>query len=204
MLASSNEKDVDEAKKNIFKSRDSIKSKYIFSRDLFKTIFFSMRFSNYFNKGDIYLSSKEKDKQMVDCFYVFEEAAERGIYEAFYFLGLMHLNGFYTKVNKQLAYYYFSTAASNSHSLSYYELYKMIKNNDVLIYNENENNIKQTVVFDYLKSSAEEGYTEAMYELGNEYIKGEFCSKNYELAYAWHRQACRNGYLLSYVLILLI
>jgi len=50
-----------------------------------------------------------------------------------------------------------------------------------------------------LKSSAEEGYIEAMYELGNAYIKGELCKKNYELAYAWHRQACRNGYTLSYV-----
>jgi TPR repeat protein len=38
-----------------------------------------------------------------------------------------------------------------------------------------------------------------MFELGNEYIKGNLIEKNYELAYAWHRQACRNGYFLSYV-----
>jgi TPR repeat protein len=54
-------------------------------------------------------------------------------------------------------------------------------------------------MFDYLKMSAEEGYVEAMHELGNQYTLGEICKKNYLYALAWHRQACRNGYLLSYV-----
>lgn len=188
------------AQKSIIDSKNMIKSKYIFARDLFKTLFFQIKFSNYFNNGEIYVSNSQKEELMANCYYTFKEAAEEGIYEANYFLGLMALNGCYSQVNKTMAYYYFSLAASYSHSLSFYEIYKMIKHNDINIYNnEDQQKLKKAVVFDYLKSAAEEGYLEAMYELGNEYMKGELCKKNYELAYAWHRQACRNGYILSYV-----
>ena len=57
---------------------------------------------------------------------------------------------------------------------------------------------KNLAIFEYLKESAKEGYVQAMYTLGNEYLKGELCSKNYTKALAWHRQASRNGYILSY------
>lgn len=53
-------------------------------------------------------------------------------------------------------------------------------------------------MFDYLCLSAEEGYVEAMHELGIQYLKGTICKKNILNSLAWHRQACRNGYYLSY------
>lgn len=67
------------------------------------------------------------------------------------------------------------------------------------MHEEHEEKLKKEVLFDYLRFAAEEGYVEAMYELGNEFIKGELCQVDYKLALAWHRQACRNGYILSYV-----
>jgi len=183
MLASFDKKKVEESQKNIFESKNLIKARYIYARDLFKTLFFQIKYSNYFDNEEYSIRK-----------------ANKGIYEANYFLGLMHHNGSYTKINKYKAYYYFSLAASHSHSLSFYELYKMIKSKEINLYDDLKNDdIVKKVIFDYLKSSAEEGYIEAMYELGNEYIRGEICKKNYELAYAWHRQACRNGYVLSYV-----
>ena len=36
------------------------------------------------------------------------------------------------------------------------------------------------------------------HELGNQYISGTLRKKNNLKALAWHRQACRNGYILSY------
>jgi hypothetical protein len=61
--------------------------------------------------------------------------------------------------------------------------------------------LKNIVMLDYLKMSAEEGYTQGMFELANEYIKGEICKKNLLKAMVWHRQAARNGFFLSYVCI---
>jgi len=205
MLSSLDKVSADKSQKSILQSMDLIKARYIYARDLFKTLFFQIKYSNYFDNGEIYVSNQQKEELMFKCFYIFNDAANEGIYEANYFLGLMHQNGCYTKINKDMAYYYFCLAASFSHSLSFYEIYKMIKSKEIKIYKEELNNdLIKKVIFDYLKSSAEEGYIEAMYELGNEYIKGQLCKKNYELAYAWHRQACRNGYVLSYVNYFLI
>lgn len=67
------------------------------------------------------------------------------------------------------------------------------------LFADEETELKKEVLFDYLKLAAEEGYVEAMHELANEYVKGEICEKDYRLALAWHRHACRNGYALSYV-----
>ena len=54
--------------------------------------------------------------------------------------------------------------------------------------------------FNLLKTSAEEGYIVAMYELGQFYYenKNEDVS-NLKKSLAWHREACKNGYILSYV-----
>jgi TPR repeat protein len=72
-----------------------------------------------------------------------------------------------------------------------------IKDNQVDLYKDES--IRRVVLFEYLKSSAEEGYVEAMHELGNAYMEGKICKRDYLKALAWHRQACRNGYVLSYV-----
>lgn len=198
MLTSLEKKTAEKSQKKLMDSINLIKARYIYARDLFKTLFFQIKYSNYFEDGQMYISNNQKEEFMAKCFYIFTDAASQGIYEANYFLGLMHQNGCYTKVNKTMAYYYFSLAASFSHSLSFYEIYKMINSKELNLYQE-DTELAKKVMFDYLKSSAEEGYIEAMYVLGNEYIKGELCKRNYELSYAWHRQACRNGYILSYV-----
>jgi TPR repeat protein len=71
------------------------------------------------------MSKEEKIYHYEKIYYCMEEASDEGIYEAYYFLGLMNLNGLYTKINIKKAFYYFCLAASYSHSLANYELYKM-------------------------------------------------------------------------------
>jgi TPR repeat protein len=171
------------------------KSKYVTYRDLFKIFTYSETFG-------VELSKLNVSKEMVEQFYMnmyelCEEVSKEGIYEAYYYLGIMNQKGLYTKVNKKKAFYYFCLAAANSHALSFYELFHILKNETLFddIYKENKNR----AMYDYLKYAAEEGYPAAMYELGNEYIKGEICPQNYYKALAWHRHACRNGYFLSYV-----
>jgi hypothetical protein len=182
---------------NIFNNKDYIKAKYVTSRDLFKMVTY-----NFLEmQGMDSIPQAEKDFIYSKIYYIMEESANQGIYEAYYILGLMHLNGYYTKVNNKKAYYHFCIAASYGHAMSYYQLYKMTKDDVLDVYKEEEAKIKKQAIFDYLKLSAEEGYVEAMHELGNEYAKGEYTKRNLLKALAWYRQACRNGYSLSYVKI---
>lgn len=54
--------------------------------------------------------------------------------------------------------------------------------------------------YNLLKSSAEEGYIVAMYELGQYYYENKKDNSiNLKKSLAWHREACKNGYILSYV-----
>lgn len=195
ILNIANPEEVKESCANIFKDKENIKAKYITARDLFNIITFNM-----YNLPE-YQSISDTEKQFFyeKVYYIMEEAIQHGIYEANYIIGLMHLNGYYTKKNLRKAFYYFSTAASYSHGMAYYELYKYLKDEDTLgIYAEDEGFLKKQAMFDYLTNSAEEGYLEAMHELGNQYLSGHLRKKNYLKSLAWHRQACRNGYLLSY------
>lgn len=183
-----------EASMNIFKDKGYIKSKYVASRELFKIITYNLMGLAVENP----ISRDEKEFLYMKIYNVMEEAAADGIYEAYYFLGLMNLHGYYTKVNTKKAFYYFCIAASYSHALANYELYKMIKDGTVKMYGDEEEKLRRGAMYDYLRTAAEEGYVEAMHELGNNYISGHWSKRDKLKALAWHRQACRNGYILSY------
>ena len=188
--------EMDKATDSIFNNKDYIKAKYVTSRDLFKIISYNILEI----QGLESIPQAEKDFIYSKIYYLMEEASDKGIYEAYYILGLMHLNGYYTKVNAKKAYFNFCIAASYSHAMSFYQLFKMTKENIINVYLDEEFRVKKHATFDYLKLSAEEGYVEAMHELGNEYCKGEYTKRNLLKALAWHRQACRNGFSLSYVM----
>ena len=82
------------------------------------------------------------------CETIFKKAAKKGLYEANYFLGLMCLN----KNENKLAYYYFNIAAGKSHSLSFYELYKMIKQEKISLdfSYQGEDNKNQVFIHDII------------------------------------------------------
>lgn len=71
------------------------------------------------------ISDQEKEIFYTEIYDTLVDAADQGIYEAYYFLALMNLKGLYTKINKKKAMYYLTLAASSNHSLSYYEMYKL-------------------------------------------------------------------------------
>jgi len=144
------------------------------------------------------ITEGEKEYLYEKIYYIMEDALRAGIYEADYILGLMYLKGLYTKQNSRKAFYHFCKSASYSHGMAYYELYKFLKEDRLAIYSDDEQSVKTQAMFDYLSNSAEEGYVEAMHELGNQYIIGAIRKKNNLKALAWHRQACRNGFILSY------
>lgn len=79
----------------------------------------------YSGTGKEQIKEHEKEVFYSEVYSTFEDSAEAGIYEAYYFLGIMNLKGLYTKVNKKKAFFYLTLAASCSHSLSYFEMYKL-------------------------------------------------------------------------------
>jgi TPR repeat protein len=98
------------------------KTKYIHYRDLFKIL----TYEHLYTKEDSRAFSKEDKDYLYGIVYDgMVEAAEHGFYEAYYFIGMMNLNGLYTKKNIKKAYFNFCVAASYGHALSYFELYKM-------------------------------------------------------------------------------
>lgn len=179
------------------------KEKYIYARDLFKFLYILPE--NDEVKREIYKSynitnNKKRNiyKQLLGIF----DQTSISIYESHFYMGLIYKHGLSGEVDLIKAYIFFSLAASKFHAISLYELYEMVKSNQVdFLYNSNNNandQIKKKAILEYLLLSAEEGYTTSMYILGNEYIKGELIQKSYYKALAWHRQACKDGYFLSY------
>ena len=174
------------------------KGKFVYSRDLY----------NFLKHNPDKIN--ESDKQMYEhIFQIFLDVSrESSIYESYYYLGEMFLNGDYVLQNIEKAYRYFCVAASYNHGLSFYKLYTLLKEKNIRKSNVSESTSltvlnefqddEKSLMFRYLKRSAEEGYVEAQHELANCYMSGEICKIDYKLALAWHRQACRNGFILSY------
>ena len=156
---------------------------------------------------------KEEDSRMYQhIFEIFQHVADNSnIYESYFYLGEMYLNGDYVLKNIEKAFRYFCVSASYNHALSFYKLYTLLKEHKIrkseAIYSPFDHSLtikgqyredEKALLFKYLRRSAEEGYVEAQFELANNLMSGDICKIDYKLALAWHRQACRNGYVLSY------
>jgi TPR repeat protein len=177
------------------------KGKFIYARDLYN---FMKHNPDKMNQDDIHMYQH--------IFEIFQHVAENSpIYESYYYLGEMYLNGDYVVQNTEKAYRYFCVSASYNHALSFYKLYTLLKEHKIrkskAIYSPLNNSLtikgkytedEKALLFKYLRRAAEEGFVEAQFELANNYMNGELCKIDYKLALAWHRQACRNGYVLSY------
>ena len=68
---------------------------------------------------------EEREKNYELLYNIFEVAANHGIYEAFYYIGVMYLEGLYLKQNDNKAFYNFCLGAGELHALSFYQIYKM-------------------------------------------------------------------------------
>lgn len=178
------------------------KEQYIYARDMLKAIQLSIEKPNHEITKKLNITEKNKTELLKNLFNVFYGLKDL-VYEANFYLGLYYYDGLLGEVDYKKAYYYFSISAGYLHSVSFFYLYCLIRDNKLDFYRDNRD-LKNKAMYDYLKCSAEEGYTPAMYELGCSYLKGELAPINTFKSLSWHRQACKNGYILSYVSALLI
>lgn len=94
-------------------------------RDIFKLIVYPEIYMALTNQQHEEFPQHIKEMIYMDYYECCTEAAQQGIYEAYYYLGVMNYKGLYTKPNNKKAFYYFCKGASYSHALSFYELYNM-------------------------------------------------------------------------------
>ena len=126
--------------------------------------------------------------------YSLTKAAEKGIHSAYFYLGLMNLEGLYPIRQKdpQTALDYIKGAARNN-AYCYFELSRIYGEGDIVKRDEK-------LQFTYLKRSACEGFVTAQHLLGIAYAEGgKLCKRNDRLALAWFREAIRNGNIVSYL-----
>lgn len=127
--------------------------------------------------------------------YSLTKAADKGIHSAYFYLGLMHLEGIHPVKHKSpmVALEYYIKGAAKNNAYCYFELSR--------IYGEGELVKKdEKLQFTYLKRSASEGFVTAQHLLGIAYAEGgRLCKRNDKLSLAWFREAIRNGNIVSYL-----
>ena len=152
---------------------NNAKGKFVYARDLY----------SYMKHNPDKLRSE--DSRLYEHLYeIFQYVADNSsIYESYYYIGEMYLNGDYVMHNIEKAYHYFCISASFNHALSFYKLYILLKEHKIrkseviyspldqslVIHGEYREDEKQ-LMFKYLRRAAEEGYVEAQYELANSYM----------------------------------
>lgn len=181
---------------------NNLKGKFVYAKDLY----------NYMKFHPDEMNENQRQQLFEHVFNIFDQvAANSPIYEAYYYLGEMFLNGDYVQKNVDKAFRYYVVCSSHSHALSFYKLYTLIKEQKIrkkeVLYTPveyDDSNLNEptqdekTLMLRYLKRSAEEGYVEAQHELANCFMSGIYTKVDLKLALAWHRQACRNGFIASY------
>lgn len=131
---------------------------------------------------------KDKKKYFSQAYELFAEAAEKGSYQSFYYMGEMAESGDIPGgVDLKLAYEYYLIAASHDSPLAYFKLAKFLREGFV----EKKN---KELEFFYTKQAAELGLTEAQHNLGCMYMEGEITKYDSLKALSWFSYAGAAGF----------
>ena len=134
-------------------------------------------------------------KNYEKAFYLYTLAAEQGIAEAQYYLGLMYKEGQGTKVDYIKAVELFEKADKNGYTLAKdYIIELQFKLGEMFYYGESV--VKSyTAAFKWYSKAANQGHAEAEYSLGFMYRNGEGVAQNYSQALKWYTRAAKQGYI---------
>ena len=123
-------------------------------------------FINLKNGGFNHLASEEKSKYIEYCVKNFKQAADKGISSAFFYLGLIHLEGEYADRDVETAIDYYVKGAAKNNAFCFFELSRLYSGESGEVVRD------PYLQFLYLKRSAEEGYVTAQHLLGVAYHQG--------------------------------
>jgi len=92
----------------------------------------------------------------------------------------MHLEGIYVRKDHEKALDYFIKGAARDNAFCFFELSRLYSEGTIVAKNEK-------LSFEYMKRSAEEGFTSAQHLVGIDYFQGVRCPKDDQLSLAWFR-----------------
>lgn len=139
---------------------------------------------------------KEEPEQLEfifqSVFELFLMAANEGVYNAHFYLGMIFYEGIFVDQDIERAMDHYIKGAAKNNAFCYFELSRIY---DEGVYEQKSPGLK----FLYLKRSAEEGFLTAQHMLGIAYHEGSLVKKNDKKALAWFRESVRNGFTASYL-----
>eukprot|EP00347_Sterkiella_histriomuscorum_P024275 403331695 len=139
------------------------------------------------------LNDKKAEREFFQQTYDYlTQAAKKGVNSAYFYLGLMYMDGLYVKKDQEKAVDCYIKGAAKNNAYCFFELSRVYSEGVIV---ERDPKLQ----FHYLKRSAEEGFVTAQHLLGIAYHEGKFTKRNDSLALAWFRESIRNGNIVSYL-----
>ena len=138
-----------------------------------------------------YKTKKEQKDLFTLCLGQLDYAALQGVSPAFFYLGMIYLEGNFVQMNPEKAMDYYTRGAAKNNAYCFFELNRIYREGVIV---EKDPYLEAK----YLLRSAEEGYVLAQHNLGIAYHEGVIFKKNDFRALAWFREAIRNGGAMSY------
>ncbi|CDW87823.1 sel1 domain-containing protein repeat-containing protein [Stylonychia lemnae] len=137
--------------------------------------------------------NKKEEKQFLQYTYEnLNNAANKGVNSAYFYLGMMYMDGLYVQKDQDKALECYIKGAAKNNAYCFFELSRIYSEGQVV-------DRDPKLQFLYLKRSAEEGFVTAQHLLGIAYHEGKITRKNDYLALAWFRESIRNGNIISYL-----
>jgi TPR repeat protein len=116
-----------------------------------------------------------------------------------YIIGQMNRLGMGYQQDAKAAYDYFSVAAENGHDKAYYYLAMLVLDKDPIINVDLDMSRSEKLKMGYelIRKSAEKGFPQAQYLLADLYIKGEYFTKDINMALFWLTRSAQAGHSLA-------
>ena len=132
----------------------------------------------------LFLNGDEEDRRTAVEWYW--KAAEQGLANAQYHLGVCYANGTGTAVNKQEAFYWYKMAAEQGFAKAQFNLAGCYDKGEGTVVNKSE-------AFHWYKAAAEQGIAVAQNNLAVCYNNGEGTAVNKPEAFRWYKAAAEQG-----------
>ena len=136
----------------------------------------------------LFLNGDEEDRRTAVEWYW--KAAEQGLANAQYHLGVCYANGTGTAVNKQEAFYWYKMAAEQGLAEAQFNLAICYDNGEGTAVNKPE-------AFRWYKAAAEQGVANAQYNLAVCYDNGKGTEVNKTEAFRWYKAAAEQGMAIA-------
>ena len=136
----------------------------------------------------LFLNGDEEDRRTAVEWYW--KAAEQGLANAQYHLGVCYANGTGTAVNKQEAFYWYKMAAEQGLAKAQFNLAICYDNGEGTAVNKPE-------AFRWYKAAAEQGIAVAQNNLAVCYNNGEGTAVNKPEAFRWYKKAAEQGMAIA-------